>query len=96
MRTTVTIDPDVEQILRQAMQQTGQGFKTVLNEAVRKGLAGTVVEKDEAPFVVRAKDMGLAPGIDLNRINQSIDELEVEGYLEVTRQLVERRDQAGR
>lgn len=94
MRTTVTLDPDVESILRQAMQETGQGFKTVLNQAVRKGLAGTAAGK-EAPFVVRAKNMGLAPGVDVNRINQFLDEIEADGYVDVACRQSERKDQAG-
>ena len=87
MRTTVTVDPDVEGLLRQAMQQSGQSFKTTLNQAIRRGLADLVVPSDEPPFVVKAKNMGLRPGIDYSKINQLVDELEVEGHLEVTRKL---------
>lgn len=90
MRTTVTIDPDVEQILRQAMQDTGQGFKTVLNQAIRRGLAHTVVDRKEPPFVVKARPMGIMPGVDISRANQIADEMEVERYLEVTRKMEER------
>lgn len=89
MRTTVTVEPDVELLLKQAMQQTGQSFKSTLNQAIRRGLADVVVEKDEKPFVVKAKNLGLRPGIDYSEINQLADELEVEAYLEVTRKLEE-------
>ncbi len=89
MRTTVTIDPDVEQILRQAMQDTGQGFKTVLNQAIRRGLSHTVVDRQEPPFVVKARPMGLMPGIDPTRLNQLNDDLEIEAYLEVNRRMAE-------
>jgi hypothetical protein len=91
MRTTVTIDPDVEALLRQAMQESGQSFKTTLNQAVRRGLADVVIKKDEKPFVVKPKAMGLWPGIDYSQINQLVDELEVEAHLEVTRKLLEER-----
>jgi hypothetical protein len=91
MRTTVTVDPDVEALLRQAMQQSGQSFKTTLNQAVRRGLADVVVKSDEPPFVVKPKAMGLKPGIDYSKINQLNDQLEVEAYLEVTRKLKEER-----
>ncbi len=89
MRTTVTIDPDVEQILRQAMQDTGQGFKTVLNQAIRRGLAHTVVDRKEPPFVVEARPMGLMPGIDPTRLNQLNDDLEIEAHLEVNRRMAQ-------
>jgi hypothetical protein len=90
MRTTVTLDPDTERLLRDAMHQTGQSFKATLNDAIRKGLAD-VAAIDEEPFVVKAKNMGLRPGIDPTKLQQLADDLEVEAYLEVTRQLDARR-----
>ena len=38
MRTTVTLDPDVERLLRQTMRQRDVSFKEALNEAIRAGL----------------------------------------------------------
>jgi hypothetical protein len=38
MRTTVTLDPAVERLLRAAMRERGIPFKEALNEAVRAGL----------------------------------------------------------
>src|SRR5215475_485398 len=38
MRTTITLDPDVEGLLRSAMKIRGQSFKEVLNSAIRAGL----------------------------------------------------------
>ena len=38
MRTTVTLDPDVEALLRQAMRERGLSFKEALNSAIRQGL----------------------------------------------------------
>jgi hypothetical protein len=38
MRTTVTLDPDVEKLIRRAMRESGEPFKQVLNRAVRNGL----------------------------------------------------------
>jgi hypothetical protein len=40
MRTTVTLDPDVEALLRKAMRERGEPFKQVLNAAIRDGLSG--------------------------------------------------------
>ena len=37
MRTTVTLDPDVEQLLRVMMNAHGLSFKDALNQAVRAG-----------------------------------------------------------
>ncbi len=38
MRTTVTIDPDTEALLKEEMRRTGQSFKAILNRAVRDAL----------------------------------------------------------
>lgn len=38
MRTTVTLDPDVEQMLRVTMKERGVSFKEALNQAIRAGV----------------------------------------------------------
>ncbi|SPE40823.1 putative antitoxin VapB37 [Candidatus Sulfopaludibacter sp. SbA3] len=40
MRTTVTLDPDVERLIRNAMRERSISFKEALNEAARIGLRG--------------------------------------------------------
>ena len=40
MRTTVTLDPDVERLIRDAMRERAISFKQALNEAARNGLRG--------------------------------------------------------
>ena len=40
MRTTVTLDPDVERLIRDAMRKRAISFKEALNEAARIGLRG--------------------------------------------------------
>ncbi len=77
VRTTLTLDPDVTKSLQKEMRQTGKGLKAAVNDALRRGLA----TNGPAPvrrFVVRPHDFGVRPGIDLDRINQLIDELDAE------------------
>ena len=64
MRTTVTLDPDVEVLLKQAMRERGIPFKQALNEAVRTGLA----RRDNAvePFRQRTFQLG-RPRVDLTK-----------------------------
>ncbi len=38
MRTTVTIDPDTEALLKEEVRRTGQSFKKVLNRSIRRDL----------------------------------------------------------
>ena len=40
MRTTVTLDSDVERLIRDAMSERAISFKKALNEAARMGLCG--------------------------------------------------------
>lgn len=81
MRTTVTLDPDVEQMLREAARKSGQSFKTVLNRAVRESLATPAGSAREKPFRIRARRMGLRAGIDSGALNRLVDDLEVETFL---------------
>jgi len=39
VRTTVTLDPDVERLIRKRMKERGISFKQALNDAARRGLA---------------------------------------------------------
>jgi hypothetical protein len=87
VRTTVTLDPDVEQLLRDAMQRRRLSFKEALNQAIRAGLSQATNLRDETPFVVRARRMGLRAGLDAGRLNQIVDELEAEAFDELSRTL---------
>ncbi len=86
MRTTVTLDADVELLIRRAMERGHKSFKQVLNEAVRRGLRS---EEEEAmpAFVVKARPMRLRSGIDSARLRDLDDELEVKEFLRKTQAL---------
>ncbi len=96
MRTTVTLDPDVERLLHDVMRQTGQGFKTTLNQAIRQGLAEIAPARDEEPFVVESEPMGLRPGIDPTKLQDLADEIEVQAFLNLTRRLDAERKARGK
>ena len=81
MRTTVTLDKDVEKMLRDAMHMTRRSFKETLNAAVRAGLRKRQPTENRAQFVVKAKAMGLRPGLDPTTLNKLADELEVEAIV---------------
>jgi len=77
MRTTVTLDGDVARLVRDAMHRSRRSFKETLNAAVRDGLSREPEQRKRLPFVVKAKPMGLRPGIDPASLNQLADDLEV-------------------
>lgn len=82
MRTTLTLEDDVARKLRDRTSATGASFKDVVNETLRAGLrAGDVPGADQPPFVVTPKAGGFRPGIDLLRLNDLNDELELEEAL---------------
>ena len=81
MRTTLTIDDDLAGILQRKARELDKPFKELVNTALRKGLAENLTEKQHK-VVVRPHDFGsLKAGLDMDRMNQLVDELEVEEYL---------------
>jgi hypothetical protein len=57
MRTTVTLDSDVERLLRDAMRERAISFKEALNEAARIGL-GARVSNHTGRFTQKSFRMG--------------------------------------
>lgn len=75
MRTTVTLDPDVEKLLKRAVRESGAPFKQVLNNAVRSGLHAAMQRKaSDKPFRQRTFNMG-KPLVDLTKALALADEL---------------------
>jgi hypothetical protein len=81
MRTTVTLDKDVERMLREAMHRSRKSFKETLNAGLRVGLGERAAPAGRAPFVVRARSLGLRAGFDPTGFNKLADDLEVDAYL---------------
>ncbi|QHC01719.1 antitoxin [Epidermidibacterium keratini] len=71
MRTTVTLDPDVESLLRRLMQRRGISFKQALNDAVRVGAADGPREE----FQTTTRGLGV-PTVNLDRALQIAADLE--------------------
>lgn len=86
MRTTVTLDADVESLLKEEAHRSQRSFKAVLNDAIRRQL-GHRGEVNREPFVVRTQPLGLKPGLDPSRLAELADDLELEAFLETTRRL---------
>ena len=81
MRTTVTLDKDTERLLRAAMHSRRKSFKELLNDAIRSALGDKSAIKNRPRFVLKARPMGLRPGIDPTGLNKLADDLEVDGIL---------------
>jgi hypothetical protein len=72
VRTTVTLDPDTEALLRRRMRERKISFKQALNDAIRDGLRGPAVpERISTPV----HSMG-SPRISLDMALQLAAQLE--------------------
>ncbi len=71
MRTTVTLDPDVEALVKRRMREERVGFKKAVNDGLRRGLAGGTRREVSFPTY----DMG-KPKIDLTKALQIAAELD--------------------
>lgn len=72
MRTTVTLDPDAEQIVRSRMRDRKVSFKQALNDTIREGGS-----PPEPPYRAPIIDMGL-PLVDLDKALHLLGDLEDE------------------
>jgi plasmid stability protein len=71
MRTTVTLDPDTEQVIRRRMREHGVSFKQALNDAIRAGVSPERV----VPFRTEIASMGRST-VNLDRALQLAAALE--------------------
>lgn len=82
MRTTVTLDPDVLEQVKELARRRNLSFKAALNAAIRAGLAAE--RGGRRAYRVPARPMHLRPAIDLMHALQLADSLEDE---EIVRKL---------
>lgn len=73
MRTTITLEPDVDALLKKAMRERGLTFKDAVNEAVRAGLSTKPAKVP--PFKQRTVHLGV-PLVDLTKALSLADELD--------------------
>lgn len=73
MRTTVSLDPDAEALVREAMRREGISFKEAINRAIRAGLAA---RPRRTRFRQKTVDLGFNPAIPYDKA------LELAGQME--------------
>ena len=76
MRTTLTLEPDVAARLKQEIRRSDESLKALVNEALRLGLGLSGKPVRPPRFEVRPHAFGFKPGVDLDRMNQLVDELD--------------------
>jgi hypothetical protein len=79
MRTTVTLDANVEMLLCRAAQQSQKSFKEVLNDAVLRGL-GAEWSGDSTDCEIQARPLKMRAGLDHARLHHIDDEIEIDEF----------------
>jgi len=80
VRTTLTLDDDVAEFLREQARLLDKPFKQVVNDTIRRGMTPLADSTGRAPFEVVPNPSALVPGIDPLKLNQLNDELEEEEF----------------
>jgi hypothetical protein len=78
VRTTVTLDPDVEALLQRAMKQKGLSFKEALNSAIRQGLVQAKRPAAGSVPALPVFDMKARAEVNLDKALRLASELEDE------------------
>jgi hypothetical protein len=74
------LDDDLAAHLEQERQRKGLSFKEIVNLTLRRGLAVDQPPTTHPHVSTRTHAFGFKPGIDPDKLNQLVDELEVEGF----------------
>lgn len=83
MRTTLTLDPDVADLVEDAVHRMRTSMKQVINDALRRALSPTASPRE--PYHVPVHEATLQPGLDLSGFNRLADELEDAAILDTVR-----------
>jgi len=74
MRTTLTIDDDVAFGLRKIQEDDpAKPFKQIVNEALRRGLNGSLNKEKKKPFKIKPFNLGLREGLSYDNIEELLD-----------------------
>lgn len=81
MRTTVTLEADVAAKLKELAHRRRASFKATLNDVLRRGLSSQAGTRESPErYRVQPHAGGFRPGIDPDKLNQLVDDLEVDDF----------------
>ncbi len=81
MRTTLTLDPDVVQLIADRVHQDRVSMKRVVNAALRRGLAESEAAPQQ-PYRMTSHPGTLQASVDVGSMNRLADEIEDAGIIE--------------
>lgn len=82
MRTTLTIDDDVAVRIDERRRRDGQSLKQVVNLLLREGLRSDRRTPAAKEYRTKPHPLAMRPGFDALRLNQLVDELEIDTHRE--------------
>jgi hypothetical protein len=80
MRTTLTLDPDVEAKIKRGAKKLGKPLKEVINEALRIGLDSVLNPPLAKPYHTEPRPMGLSRGFNYDNIAELLARAEGEDH----------------
>lgn len=81
VRTTVTLEPDLARKLEALAHRRGLSFQQALNEVLRRGLTAPARQDAQPRYTLEPHPSGFRPGIDQGKLNQLLDQREVEDFI---------------
>ncbi len=79
MRTTLTLDADVAELVRKETLSGKRTLKEVVNQGLRRGL-GAHPPPSRKVFKVKAHRSPYQAGVDRGKLNQLLDELDADHF----------------
>jgi hypothetical protein len=76
VRTTLTLDADIIAKLRSEARRSGRSFKEVVNTFLRLALNAPRSSKPTQPFVIKARPLGVRPGLNYDNIGELLEQTE--------------------
>ena len=81
MRTTLTLDDDLADTLKEQAHHRGITFKEAVNSAIRRGIVAPLSSaRRQKKFRVQTFRSGFRPGIDPLKLNELTDEFEARRF----------------
>jgi hypothetical protein len=75
VRTTLSLDDDIANLLNKEIRRSGVSFKEAVNHYLRLGLMAAK-QPVQKKFVVKPRAMGLPPGLSYDNIGELLDAIE--------------------
>lgn len=78
MRTTLTLDEDLFELVKNLAKRLGKPFKMTLNETLRAGVRHVSKSNESKTYRTKSHAMGLKSGFNLDNIQEVLSQIEGE------------------